>query len=176
MADFLKTFIEGEDILASDANSNNQFLLSKLSDNAAQVQNYVEGEVAAMKSNIASVQAALQSNIDELTNGVGKSVSYIIESYVNGDSGYEVWSNGKIVQWGRQYHSGGKHDYTIYFLKPYSTKNYVVTGSWSARPIVGDKGLMWGCSERETTYMRLFADTNSSNSQACNIYWRTEGY
>lgn len=64
MADFLKTFIESEDIRASDANSNNQFLLSKLSDNAAQVQNYVEGEVATMKSNIASVQATLQANID----------------------------------------------------------------------------------------------------------------
>ena len=66
MADFLKTFIEGEDILASDANSNNQFLLSKLSDNAAQVQNYVESEISTMKSNIASVQATLQASIDAL--------------------------------------------------------------------------------------------------------------
>ena len=65
MADFLKTFIEGEDILASDANSNNQYLLSKLSDNVAQVQNYVEGEVASIQSNVASVQATLQNEIDE---------------------------------------------------------------------------------------------------------------
>ena len=64
MAEALKTFREGEDILASETNENNQYLLSKLSDNAAQVQNYVEGEVATIKSNVASVQATLQNNID----------------------------------------------------------------------------------------------------------------
>lgn len=67
MAEALKTFREGEDILASETNENNQFLLSKLSDNAAQVQQYVEGEVATIKSNVASVQATLQKNIDELS-------------------------------------------------------------------------------------------------------------
>jgi hypothetical protein len=66
MAEALKTFREGEDILASETNENNQFLLSKLSDNAAQVQQYVEGEVATIKSNVSSVQATLQNNIDEL--------------------------------------------------------------------------------------------------------------
>ena len=70
MAEALKTFREGEDILASETNGNNQFLLSKLSDNAAQVQNYVEGEVATIKSNVASVQATLQNNIDKLAEKV----------------------------------------------------------------------------------------------------------
>lgn len=70
MADALKTFREGEDILASETNDNNQYLLSKLSDNAAQVQQYVEGEVATIKSNVASVQATLQNNIDELRDKV----------------------------------------------------------------------------------------------------------
>jgi hypothetical protein len=66
MAEALKTFREGEDILASETNENNQFLLSKLSDNAAQVQNYVEGELATIKSNVSSVQATLQNNLNEL--------------------------------------------------------------------------------------------------------------
>lgn len=70
MAEALKTFREGEDILASETNENNQFLLSKLSDNAAQVQRYVEGEVATIKSNVASVQATLQNNIKELTDKI----------------------------------------------------------------------------------------------------------
>lgn len=68
MAEALKTFREGEDILASETNGNNQFLLSKLSDNAAQVQQYVEGEVATIKSNVASVQATLQEGIETITN------------------------------------------------------------------------------------------------------------
>lgn len=176
MADFLKTYKENEPIKASDRNNDNQYLLTKISDNAAQVQSYVEGEVATMKSNIASVQTTLQGYIDELANGVGTSSAYIVESFVEGNSGYDVYSNGKIVQWGMQYHSGNAHNYTIYLLKPYTTQNYVVTGSWSARPKVGDKGLMWGCVARGLDYVQLYADTNSSNSQACYIYWRTEGY
>ena len=68
MAEALKTFREGEDILASETNENNQFLLSKLTDNAAQVQAYVEGEVATIKSNVSSVQATLQNNIDTVSN------------------------------------------------------------------------------------------------------------
>lgn len=64
MVDSLKTFNEGEYIYASETNSNNQYLLSKLSDNAAQVQTYVEGEISSIQSNIASVQATLQGNID----------------------------------------------------------------------------------------------------------------
>lgn len=65
MVDSLKTFNEGEYIYASETNSNNQYLLSKLSDNAAQVQTYVEGEISSIQSNIASIQATLQANIDE---------------------------------------------------------------------------------------------------------------
>lgn len=66
MAEALKTFREGEDILASETNDNNQYLLSRLSDNAAQVQQYVEGEVATIKSNVASVQATLQEGINKV--------------------------------------------------------------------------------------------------------------
>lgn len=75
MAEALKTFREGEDILASETNANNQFLLSKLSDNAAQVQSYVEGEVATIKSNVSSVQATLQNNIDEATENLTTSLN-----------------------------------------------------------------------------------------------------
>lgn len=70
MVDSLKTFNEGEYIYASETNSNNQYLLSKLSDNAAQVQTYVEGEISSIQSNVASVQATLQGNIDNVSNNL----------------------------------------------------------------------------------------------------------
>jgi hypothetical protein len=88
MAEALKTFREGEDILASETNENNQFLLSKLSDNAAQVQQYVEGEVATIKSNVSSVQATLQNNIDGIENTVNATIANlfnaIMPNYANG--------------------------------------------------------------------------------------------
>jgi hypothetical protein len=113
MAEALKTFREGEDILASETNENNQFLLSKLSDNAAQVQNYVEGEIATIKSNVSSVQATLQNNIDEtktnlndlLTNickyftpdytkGVPVSVPYSSSKYTAPSNGVYLFTGG----------------------------------------------------------------------------------
>jgi hypothetical protein len=90
MAEALKTFREGEDILASETNENNQYLLSRLSDNAAQVQQYVEGEVATIKSNVASVQATLQNNIDETKASLNDLLSnickYFTPDYTKGTS------------------------------------------------------------------------------------------
>ena len=93
MAEALKTFREGEDILASETNENNQYLLSKLSDNAAQVQNYVEGEVATIKSNVASVQATLQNNIDLVKELVRQAYNDLMPD----------WSNKVIRENNREY-------------------------------------------------------------------------
>ena len=70
MVDSLITFEENENIYASETNQNNQFLLSKISDNAAQLTTYLEGEVSSIQSNVASVQATLQGNIDNVSNTV----------------------------------------------------------------------------------------------------------
>lgn len=107
MVDSLKTFNEGEYIYASETNSNNQYLLSKLSDNAAQVQTYVEGEISSIQSNVASVQATLQGNIDaanaNITNSLkgrtfkqsAKSIGIgttSLSSYLPNDGyAYQVW-------------------------------------------------------------------------------------
>lgn len=104
MVDALITFSEGEDILASEANQNNQFLLSKLSDNAAQLTTYVEEEITSMQSNIASVQATVQANIDEVGAKVNSLEQDIytkgfIPDYSNGQaisSGFVAPSNGWV--------------------------------------------------------------------------------
>lgn len=70
MAEVLKIFQEGEDILASETNANNNYLLGKISDNASTLQNYVEGEVTSIQSSLASAQATLQNNINELSNRI----------------------------------------------------------------------------------------------------------
>lgn len=74
MADSLITFSENEYIYASETNQNNQFLLSKLSDNAAQLTTYVEGEISSIQSNVASVQATLQGNIDAANANITNSL------------------------------------------------------------------------------------------------------
>lgn len=99
MADALKTFREGEDILASETNGNNQYLLSRLSDNAAQVQNYVEGEVATIKSNVSSVQATLQNNINDLDAKFTNIFALIAPDYTkstNITSGFKATTAGWV--------------------------------------------------------------------------------
>ena len=51
--------------------------------------------------------------------------AYITETWVSGKSWYRKWSDGWIEQGGKITLSGQKN-YTITFLKPYSTTNYHV--------------------------------------------------
>lgn len=174
MVDSLKTFNEGEYIYASETNNNNQYLLSKLSDNAAQVQTYVEGEISSIQSNVASVQATLQFNIDELKNGVGSAKAYIVETYVSDVSWYRVWSDGWIEQ-------GGTHSktmknngsYTITLLKNFSNTNFtanVTCGGWYDSEYACQIGVT-----AKTTGTITYRIAGWSATQK-NTYWRACGY
>lgn len=66
MADYLINFQPGETIKASEANSNNQYLLDRISDNAQSLQTYLETQIGILQSNISSVQKTLQNNLDKL--------------------------------------------------------------------------------------------------------------
>ena len=111
MADALKTFKEGEDILASETNGNNQYLLSRLSDNAAQVQSYVEGEVATIKSNVASVQATLQNEL----SAINATIEQIFEAMTpNYAAGFNIASGYVATEYGVGYvgfNAGGGQAY-----------------------------------------------------------------
>jgi hypothetical protein len=138
MAEALKTFREGEDILASETNENNQFLLSKLSDNAAQVQQYVEGEVATIKSNVSSVQATLQNNIDELAALIKGIKSYVVETK-EGINGYRIFSDGYVQQWGFIDSTREEGAYTINLEIPMLNLDYQVLASNGGRAqVMGD--------------------------------------
>ena len=171
MADALKTFKEGEDILASETNENNQFLLSKLSDNAAQVQSYVEGEVASIKSNVASVQATLQNNIDELD---AKKPIYIIEAYVDGKTGYNLYSNGFCEQWGTAEGGGTRTALVVSLPKPYANTNYNIQIT-SINYAADDLGKYNYTSEAGSTTNKTTAGFTINWSWG-GRYWRTVGY
>lgn len=173
MADFLKTYVENEPIYASDRNSDNQYLLTKISDNAAQVQNYVEGEVIAIKSNIASVQTTLQADIDVLKNGVGKSISYIVETFVEGTSGYLLFSDGCKIQWGKTAKGGNGSVMTITLLKEFSDSNYIIAGSATYNQTAGDKGSSWRAYDQQPTQFKIGTEFSQ---QTANVSWIAIGY
>lgn len=148
MVDSLKTFNEGEYIYASETNSNNQYLLSKLSDNAAQLQTYVEGEISSIQSNVASVQATLQANIDGAkteTNNLKTDIytKGFLPNYSAGVSistGYKTTKNG-WVRWYTSHGDGGEH---------YLKVNGVNVGISSQYKYHNQKSLMFLVSKGDT--------------------------
>jgi hypothetical protein len=95
MAEVLKIFQEGEDILASETNANNNYLLGKISDNASTLQNYVEGEITSIQSSLASVQATLQNSINEMSNKLSSIYDNIAPNYKAGYSISSGWTAPK---------------------------------------------------------------------------------
>ena len=161
----LKTFEEGDTIYASETNANNQALLSLLTDNAVQVQKYVEGEVASIKSNVASVQQTLQNNISEIGEIANSKISAEI---AKGVSGFCKFSNGLIVQWGRTTSAFSGYR-TINLPTPFTTSNYAPL----ACPLAGgDYDANWDV--RNITNKSFVIGQHSSGSK--NLTWIAIGY
>ena len=140
MADALKTFKEGEDILASETNNNNQYLLSRLSDNATQVQKYVESEVATIKSSVASVQATLQNNIEAIA---AQMLVGVITEGTNGSIKFTDSASGKsvIVQYGSVTGMGnGTRKNVSLPVRFTSGETYSVITGADYKQTAGDKG------------------------------------
>lgn len=99
MADAIITFEEGENILASETNHNNQFLLSKLTDTTKQLTEYVKQQLTSIQSNLSSVQSTLQNNINELSTKITNSneslKTYYIPNYSKGISITSGWTATK---------------------------------------------------------------------------------
>lgn len=62
---------------------------------------------------------------EQLANKQDKCI-HIIDTYVNGTSGYRIWSDGYCEQWGRVNISGTDANNTVNFVKTFKDTNYVV--------------------------------------------------
>lgn len=86
----------------------------------------------------------------------------VVTTYESGTSGYRVWSDGYIEQWGRAPKNGT--GVTVTFLKAFKTTNYNVTMSdlnyndtWNS-----------GCKDLTTTSMYVYLANNNGNMwRAC---------
>lgn len=99
----------------------------------------------------------------------------IKSSYVSGDNGYVVFSNGFKVQWGSVYHTSNDQSSNVYFLTPWSTANYSCGSIWTANANVGDKKFNYSLTNRTTTYMTIRSQTESFQRQDRTIFWICTG-
>lgn len=94
----------------------------------------------------------------------GKPKSYITETWVSGTSGYRIWSDGFIEQWGKIHLSGGASFQTLTFKKAFKNTNYnVQTAAWD----ITDRH---ACMRNKTTTSVQLASWNNDND------WYAFGY
>ena len=92
----------------------------------------------------------------------------IIESYVNGTEGYNVYSNGYCEQWGQFFYVANG---TITLLKEYKAPNYCILLTDTDVSDTGGVATSTAVSNRTVNSITL-----STTSEADNIFWKTCGY
>lgn len=112
--------------------------------------------------------SSLEGKLDK--NHSNDTKPYIDETYVNGTSGYRVWSDGYCEQWGRIL-VGQDSAEVITFLKPFMNASYYANWiSCSGCTHVGEGTR--ACDSLTTTSMRIY------NGQDCEMLanWYACGY
>lgn len=110
----------------------------ELSDNGLYLYFYV-GETV-QNANLIDAGRIGEQLVDKLDRSAVK--AYIVETYVNGTSGYRIWSDGYCEQWGLSSAVGGGSSVMVSLLKSYVNVNYNITlasyGSYTAASEAND--------------------------------------
>lgn len=107
---------------------------------------------------------------EQITNINAPSRGYLVQSYVNGTSGYRVYSDGWCEQWGR-ISVGLDASVSVTFLKPFMNASYYA--NWiSCNGYTQNGEGTRACDNLTTTSMRIY------NGQDCAMLanWYTCGY
>ena len=118
--------------------------------------------------NIARMQEQI-TDINAPTRG------YLVESYVNGQSGYRLYSDGFCEQWGYS-NTDTNSLRTVTFLKPYKDTNYAVTLGASNIDDNNTNTRIVKIASITTTNMVTTGVFNNSILTDFHFYWRTLGY
>ena len=99
----------------------------------------------------------------------------LVEVYLNGKSGYHVYSNGYCEQWG--YLAAGTANYTgvtVTLLKPFKDTNYNITDSVATKNDSGNFNIKdFGVADVATSY---FTYRLESSNYLQGVYWKACGY
>lgn len=107
---------------------------------------------------------------EQITNINAPSRGYLVQSYVNGTSGYRVYSDGWCEQWGR-ITIGQDAFVSVTFLKPFMNASYYANWISCNGETQNGEGTR-ACDNLTTTSMRIY------NGQDCTMLanWYTCGY
>lgn len=101
---------------------------------------------------------------------------YITETYINGTSGYNLYSNKFCEQWGEALSSGAASTITITtFLKPYKDTNYAVSLQQLGN-VFGGSGTAYANSGCVVTRNTNSFEWNCGHNAKVYYFWRAIGY
>ena len=99
----------------------------------------------------------------------------LTESYINGTSGYLVYSNGYCEQWGLINVSQGNY-VTVNFLKSFANTNYCVTSSpVNNKQTAGDWGSSYGVKVIDASSFKIYSAMSQSDG-TLGCFWKACGY
>ncbi len=109
-----------------------------------------------------------KSDLDDLKK------SYLVQSYVNGASGYRIWSDGFCEQWGDFTGVKKVYDLTIHYLKPFASTAYnlVITKNSGTN---GSMGVEW-IKGYKSKSVQSFVTASDNPPHCISISWRACGY
>ena len=105
---------------------------------------------------------------EQITNINAPSRGYLVQSYVNGTSGYRVYSDGWCEQWGKSNSTSGQE--TITLTKAYNSINFTVLATSYANSFYGTAQII----NNKTIWIE--SRGHDFTVQPCLVRWLTMGY
>lgn len=105
---------------------------------------------------------------EQITNINAPSRGYLVQSYVNGTSGYRVYSDGWCEQWGKSNRTSGQE--TITLTKAYNSINFTVLATSYTNNFYGTAQII----NNKTIWIE--SRGHDFTVQPCLVRWLTMGY
>ena len=127
---YLKNFVDGELIKATEINDNNQYILDKISDSAGSMQQYIATQIATVNSTLNNTKTELNNQLENITKILNENGIYST-TYINGTSWYREYfsdaekTNRVWLEQGGVVTTSGQKD--VVFPKEFTDTNYTLT-------------------------------------------------
>lgn len=122
------------------------------------------------------MKSAVLAALNEVNTKAGRGAAYVVESWHSGTSGYVVWSNGLIEQWGRTSPASAWTWYTVTLQKAFSTTNYIVQFGTETKDKSDSGGHESNGNSVGAKYTGSFRYRNLETVDLVGVNWYAIGY
>lgn len=129
--------------------------------------------------NVGAISEALNNKLDRNGLNAGNPCAVVIKTFVDGTSGYRIWSDGYCEQWGKSVFNsiGPGVDFTnnISLIKSYNSTNYSILANINATS-GGGSHTVSSKNQAENGFGLVGINRNTGASISGVICWQTSGY